>query len=247
MIKKPLSILFFGVLLFSAACLGQEEIDPKLTEIWEPVPSVVTPGAENAPPSDAFVLFDGSTLDGWRSAKGGQAKWTVRDSCITVVPGTGDIVTENAFGDVQLHVEFRCPLPASGTGQGRGNSGVFLQGLYEVQVLDSYVSATYVNGQCGSIYKQYAPLVNACRPPGEWQTFDIVYLAPRFTESGTLLLPGTMTVFQNGVLIQNHVEIRGATTWRGQPKMSPHPLKLPLKLQEHKNPVSYRNIWLREL
>jgi hypothetical protein len=247
MFRRLIPVLWFSVFVIYASCLGQDEVDPKLTEVWEPVPAVVTPGRCSTPPSDAYVLFDGASLDGWRSVKGGEARWLVADSCATVVPGAGDIETENAFGDVQLHVEFRCPLPVSGSSQGRGNSGVFLQGLYEVQVLDSYENATYVNGQCGSVYKQYAPLVNASRPPGEWQSYDIVFLAPRFSESGTLLSPGTMTVFQNGVLIQNHAEIRGATTYRGQPKMSPHALKLPLKLQEHKNPVSYRNIWLREL
>jgi len=241
------SSVFVPVLWMSANILAQGEIDPKLTEVWEPVPKVVSPGQGTQPPSDAVVLFDGTNMSQWKSVKGGDVKWIVQDSCLTVVKGTGDIETLQPFGDVQLHLEFRCPAKVAGQGQGRGNSGVFLQGRYEVQVLDSYNNATYSNGQCGSIYKQYIPLVNACRPPGEWQTYDIVYQAPRFQGDGTLISPAYVSVIQNGILLLNHVDIKGETSYRGQPKYTPHPLKAPLRLQEHTNPVSFRNIWVREL
>jgi len=230
-----------------AVCSAQDNADPRLTEVWEPVPPGVIPGRGQSPPSDAFVLFDGTQLAEWRSVRGGAARWTVRDSCLTVFPGAGDIETLRVFGDVQLHLEFRCPAGGHGRGQGRGQSGVLLQGLYEVQVLDSYGNPTYANGQCGAIYKQSIPLVNACRPPGEWQSFDIVFLAPRFTDGGSILSPAFITVFQNGVLVQNHAEIQGGTVDRGGPKYELHPLKMPLRLQEHGSPVGYRNIWVREL
>jgi hypothetical protein len=165
---------------------------------------------------------------------------------MTVVKGAGNIVTKRSFGDCQLHIEFRTPAVVVGEGQGRGNSGIFLQSRYEVQVLDNYNNRTYSNGQAGSIYKQHIPLVNACRPPGEWQTYDIIYTAPRFNADGIRIAPGRVTVIQNGVLVQNNVEIRGTTEYDTMPKNFAHG-KAPLELQDHGNPVSYRNIWIRDL
>ena len=226
---------------------AQTEIDPKLTEVWEPVPPVVTPGRGTEAPSDAVVLFDGKDLSQWESVKGGAAKWTVADAAFTVAKGTGDIRTKRAFGDCQLHVEWRAPAKVAGEGQERGNSGVYLQGRYEVQVLDSYNNATYSNGQAASIYKQYIPLVNASRKPGEWQTYDISFRAPRFSANGAVDKPAYVTVVHNGVLVQDHVEIKGGTVYRGPPSYAKHDAKEPLVLQDHDTPVSYRNIWIREL
>jgi hypothetical protein len=166
---------------------------------------------------------------------------------VATVNGTGSIATKQAFGDCQLHVEWASPAEVNGEGQGRGNSGIYLQGRYEVQVLDSYHNQTYYHGQAGSIYKQYAPLVNVCRKPGEWQAYDIIYHAPRFDGGGKLQKPATVTVLQNGVLVQDHVEIKGGTSYKGAPKYEAHPLKQPLALQDHHNPVRYCNIWIREL
>ena len=220
--------------------------DPKATEVWEPEPRVVTPGTGTAPPSDAIVLFDGTSLKNWASAKGGPARWKVAEGAMTVVKGTGDIQTKRDFGSCQLHIEWRTPAVIEGKGQGRGNSGVFLNNTYEVQVLDSYQNRTYSNGQAASIYKQYLPLVNACRPPGEWQTYDIIYLAPVFNEDGIKVRSGTLTVIQNGIVVQNNIEIKGTTPYIGLPQNPSHG-KGPLRLQDHSNPVSYRNIWIREL
>jgi len=220
--------------------------DPKATEVWEPEPRVVTPGTGTAPPSDAIVLFDGTSLKNWASAKGGPARWKVAEGAMTVVKGTGDIQTKRDFGSCQLHIEWRTPTVIEGKGQGRGNSGVFLNNTYEVQVLDSYQNRTYSNGQAASIYKQYLPLVNACRPPGEWQTYDIIYLAPVFNEDGIKVRSGTLTVIQNGIVVQNNIEIKGTTPYIGLPQNPSHG-KGPLRLQDHSNPVSYRNIWIREL
>jgi len=230
-------------------CINQvfaQKMEPKDTEIWEPEPTVVTPGEATAPPSDAIVLFDGTNLDNWESAKGGEAKWEVSDEAMTVVKGTGVIQTKEVFGDCQLHIEWRSPAEVKGEGQGRGNSGIFLQGIYEVQVLDSYNNRTYSNGQAASIYKQTMPLVNACKPPGEWQAYDIIYRAPIFREDGKLATPGYITVIQNGILVQNHYQIKGHTPYIGLPEYKEHG-DGPLSLQDHSNPVSYRNIWIRKL
>ena len=212
-------------------------------------PAVVTPGRTPAdPPSDAIVLFDGKDLSAWRSAtRSGEAKWNVRDGYIEVAPRTGDIATKQEFGDCQLHIEWATPVEVKGEGQERGNSGVFLMERYEVQVLDSYDNKTYYHGQAGAIYKQYAPLVNACRKPGEWQTYDIIFKAPKFDEQGKVTERARVTVLQNGVLIQNNVEIYG-NTWHDKPALYlPHGPKASLKLQDHGNPVRYRNIWVRPL
>lgn len=218
-------------------------------EIPEPTiePPIVDPGPAGGPPSDAVVLFDGTSLAAWRGKDGGDAKWAVQGGAMVVVPGTGDISTREVFGDCQLHIEWATPAKVEGDGQDRGNSGVFLQSRYEVQVLDSYENKTYYHGQAGAVYKQYTALVNASRPPGQWQTYDIVFRAPRFDDSGKLLAPARMTVFHNGVLIQDNVEIKGTTTHIGAPRYTAHPPAQPLLLQDHGNPIRFRNIWLRRL
>jgi 3-keto-disaccharide hydrolase len=211
-------------------------------------PTVVTPGRTSAdPPSDAIVLFDGRDLSKWRSGDGSPAKWTVRDGYVEVAPGTGEIVSADSFGDCQLHIEWATPAVVKGEGQERGNSGVFLMGRYEIQVLDSYQNETYFHGQAGAVYKQYAPLVNASRPPGQWQTYDIIFKAPKFDEQGKVTERARVTVLQNGVLIQNNVEIYGIT-YNDRPAVYiAHPPEQPLHLQDHGNPVRYRNIWIRRL
>ena len=225
--------------LSGAFAAEDEEIPPPNDE-----PRVIDPGP---PPSDAVILFDGKDLSHWTSEKGGgPARWEVKDG-IATVNGTGSIATRQGFGDCQLHVEWASPSEVQGEGQGRGNSGVYLQGRYELQVLDSYHNNTYYHGQAGSIYKQHAPLVNVSRKPGEWQTYDIIYHAPRFDAKGKLEKPALVTVLQNGVLVQDNVEIKGATSPKGAPKYESHPLKQPLVLQDHHNPVRFRNIWIREL
>ena len=238
-----------AILLVSAtASAGQQLPPPSETEVWKPVPATVDPGrsGHGPPPSDAIVLFDGTDLSEWQGRDGG-ARWKVADGAMTVVPGTGSITTKRGFGDVQLHIEWRTPAEIVGESQGRGNSGVFLMGLYEVQVLDSFENPTYVNGQAASVYKQHIPLVNASRGPGEWQTYDIIFTAPRFGAGGALESPATVTVLHNGVLVQNHVTLEGPTVFRGQPRYEAHADRLPLMLQDHRNDVSYRNIWVREL
>ena len=233
--------------LADGAAAQPPQPDPKLTELWQPVPRVVTPGVGAAAPSDAIVLFDGRDLSAWRHPDGSPARWTVEDGAFTVVAGTGAMRTVRAFGDVQLHIEWRAPARVEGRGQDRGNSGVFFQEQYEVQVLDSYENPTYVNGQAASVYKQHIPLVNASRPPGEWQSYDIVFRAPRFAEDGSILTPAYLTVFHNGVLVQDRVEVKGITVNRGAPYYRKHEAKLPLMLQDHDSPVSFRNVWIREL
>jgi hypothetical protein len=223
-----------------AVVSSQTEGDPTLTEVWEPVPDVVE-APPHGPPSDAIVLFDGSDLAEWNGG------WKIDGDAVTVVPGAGNLVTKRAFGDVQLHLEWKTPSVVEGEGQGRGNSGVFLMERYEVQVLDSYDNRTYSNGQAGSLYKQHIPLVNASRPPGAWQSYDIIFMAPRFRDDGTVAEPATVTVLHNGVLIQNHVELQGTTVYIGEAQYEAHAPKAPLMLQDHSNPVSYRNIWIREL
>ena len=243
-------VILSGALLSPLAFAAQSQQpqgDPKLTEVWEPVPRVVTPGTGTAAPSDAIVLFNGKDLSEWQHADGSSAKWKIADGAATVVRAAGSIQTKRAFGDCQLHVEWRAPEKIDGEGQGRGNSGVFLQGRYEVQVLDSYNNRTYSNGQASSIYKQHIPMVNASRRPGEWQSYDVFFRAPRFAEDGALLTPSYITVVHNGVLVQDHVELKGTTAYIGQPSYQKHQPKEPLMLQEHGNPVSYRNIWIREL
>jgi hypothetical protein len=207
--------------------------------VW-PEPAVVDPGPVGGPPSDAVVLFGGNDLSQW---DGGE-KWIIKDGIAT--SRGGDIRTKASFGDCQLHLEWASPEKVSGSGQGRGNSGVFLGNLYEVQILDSFDNKTYFDGQAAALYKTKPPLVNACRKPGEWQTFDIIYTAPRFNEHGLLVNPGHLTVLHNGVLVQNHTEILGETAYESPPILKPHG-PAPIRLQFHGNPVRFRNIWLREI
>lgn len=206
-----------------------------------PQPEVVTPGDPlTNPPSDAVVLFDGSDLSAWENGE----SWRIENGELIV--GSGVIRTKEAFGDYQLHLEWSAPVPAKGRGQGRGNSGVFLAENYEVQILDSFENETYHDGQAAAIYKQMPPMVNAMRPPGEWNVYDIVWTAPRFAEDDSLESPAYVTVFHNGVLVQYHFELKGGTYWENPPEYEPHPVKMPITLQDHGNPVRFRNIWLRE-
>jgi hypothetical protein len=204
-------------------------------------PRVVNAGP---PPADAIVLFDGTDLSQWQKRAGGEPTWQVKDGVATVAGG--DIITKQPFGDCQLHIEWATPAEVKGDGQGRGNSGVIFQERYELQVLDSYQNKTYFNGQAGAVYSQHPPLVNVSRKPGEWQSYDVIYHAPRFDEDGKLLKAATITVLQNGVLVQDNAEIKGPTA-QNPTKYQSHPLKVPLDLQDHGNPVRYRNIWIREL
>jgi len=253
--KHSLAIVFnVCALQFAGLCLAAPDPNWLDHDRTRPQPIITpatpsTPEQPGQPPSDATVLFDGKDLSKWVSlADGSPTKWITRDGYMECVKGSGYVRTLQNFGDCQLHIEWATPVPAHGEGQGRGNSGVFF-GLdrYEVQVLDSYGSKTYADGGAGAIYGQYPPLVNACRPPGEWQTYDIVYTAPRFAPDGKVTSPARLTVFQNGVLIQNNVELTGPTSWLERAPYQPHPEKQPISLQDHGNPVRYRNIWVREL
>jgi len=229
---------------------------PQFAKKWKvhdpdrPLPPVIDPGPAGSlvpAPSDAVVLFNGKDLTKWEDGKGQPARWKVENGYMQVVKKTGSIRTKDKFGSCQLHVEWSAPLPATGDSQGRGNSGVFLMEYYEVQVLDCYQSKTYADGMAAAVYGQYPPLVNACRPPGEWQTYDILFRQPRFDENGQLIRPAFMTVFHNGVLVQENVELTGPTAWKQRPPYKAHADKLSISLQDHGNPVRFRNIWLREL
>ncbi|MBN8718051.1 MAG: DUF1080 domain-containing protein [Sediminibacterium magnilacihabitans] len=255
--NKKILLSIVAITLATSASYAQQG-DPRATEYYSPVPKVVTPGqtCDNAP-SDAIVLFDGTSLNEWEAVKNPASgnNWKLVDHIMTVDKTVGDIQTKKTFTDFQLHIEYRIPENITGTGQARGNSGVFLASIpfgaggYELQVLDNYNNSTYVNGQAGSIYKQSPPLVNACRKPGEWQSYDVIWTAPRFNEDGTLKSPARVTVFHNGVLVQNNTELKGDTPYIGQPSYHKHG-PAPIKLQAHgdkSEPLSYRNIWLREL
>jgi len=218
-----------------------------------PWPEVVTPGTASTQdqpgraPSDAIVLFDGGDLSKWSDGRGGDARWEVQDGAIVAKRGAGSLVSRDEFGDCQLHIEFAAPNPPKGDGQGRGNSGVILFGRYEIQVLDSYENPTYADGGAGAIYGQHPPLVNASRPPGQWQTYDILFTAPRFKEDGTVETPAYATVLHNGVVVQNHAEIYGPMAFRDLVSYQAHGPKGPLVLQDHGDPVRFRNIWVRPL
>jgi hypothetical protein len=224
-------------------------------DVNRPAPPVVVPGTASTQekagtaPSDAIVLFDGTDLSGWTSERGGPARWVVKDGFMEAVRRSGGVKTKQAFGSCQLHIEFATPTRITGSSQGRGNSGVFLMSTYEVQVLDSYNNATYPDGQCAALYGQAVPLVNACREPGQWQTYDIIFHQPIF-KNGKVVKKATFTVLQNGVLVQDHVVLQGGTGWIGPHAVTdykPHADKLPIMLQDHNNPVRFRNIWIREL
>ena len=235
----------------------QSNMKPEETEVWEPEPKIVQPGVFTQPPSDAIILFDGTNFSKWRNERSqGTVQWTLNpDKSMTVKPGSGGIETIEEHGSVQLHIEWKSPTLIKGEGQGRGNSGIFFQRRYEIQVLDSYQNRTYSNGQAGSIYKQSIPQVNAMHPTGEWQVYDIVFNAPKFNNDGDEIKKGSFIVFHNGVLIQNAVEIQGTTEYIGPPKKGRDAMpgflggntNRSLMLQDHGDLVSYRNIWMRKL
>ena len=273
--KKSFAVLFLSLLALAAISRAQTQVDPKwqIHDLSRPVPPAIDPGTASTPetpgrpPSDAIVLFDGKDLSKWQRKDGTPAQWKVvpidasqpktaeeylkkhsgESGYFEVVPKSGYIYTRDAFGDCQLHVEFAEPSPAKGTDQDRGNSGVFLHGLYEVQVLDSYENKTYADGQAAAVYGQFPPQVNASRPPGQWQVYDIIFHGPRFDATGKLLRPAHITSFHNGVLVQDNVELTGPTGHHVRPPYTAGPEKLPLALQDHNHPVRYRNVWIREL
>ncbi|MGC9225503.1 MAG: 3-keto-disaccharide hydrolase [Terracidiphilus sp.] len=252
-----LMLAAMGTLAIPTTRAQQQLPKPEETEVWQPVPPVVTPGkTPGAPPSDAIVLFDGTNENQWVSAQDHTpARWTVADGLLTVAKGTGNIETRRHFHNYQLHIEWKIPANITGTGQARGNSGIFLASTgpgdagYELQVLDGYNNPTYVNGMVGSMYKQSIPMVNAARRPGEWQSYDVVWTAPVFHADGSLKTPAYVTVFLNGVLVENHFELKGETLYRGKPFYKAFD-GAAIKLQAHGDksaPISFRNIWVRDL
>ena len=243
-------VILLGVSPVTVGAQGVPVISWAPHDTTRPLPAVVraAPPAAALPPSDASVLFGGADLAAWRRAgEAASAGWRVGDEAMEVVPGAGDIETAQAYGDCQLHIEWMAPSPRTGAGQDAGNSGVFLMGRYEVQVLDSYENRTYADGMAGALYGQYPPLANASRPPGEWQSYDIVFRRPRFDATGRLESPAYVTVIHNGVLVQDHVTLTGPTSHRRRPPYQRHADRLPLRLQDHGQPVRFRNIWIRSL
>jgi hypothetical protein len=236
---RPSTAIAALIVLLAGTVLAVQVQEYKSGIVW-PEPPAVDPGEPGQPPADAVVLFGGENLEAWE----GGDKWQVADGIATAAGGS--ISTKEKFGDCQLHLEFATPAEVKGSGQGRGNSGVYLMGRYEVQILDSYDNETYFDGQCGSIYKQQPPTVNASRKPGEWQSLDILFTAPRFAEDGTVKTPGYVTVLHNGLVVQNHFELQGSTSYTEPPKYTAHAEKEPVNIQFHGNPVRFRNIWLRE-
>ena len=242
-------VLGLGLAL-SRPSVGEEPQRWRQHDRQRPLPDVVSPSKSPAsvpPPSDAVVLFDGTDLHQWQGPDGTTTRWKVEDGCMLPTPESGPIATRDAFGDIQMHLEWMSPTPPKGDGQGRGNSGVYLMGKYEVQVLDSYQNTTYADGQAAALYGQYPPLVNASLPPGEWQNYDIVFRRPRFNPDGSLATPTKITVFHNGILVQDGSELWGGTNWLLFNTYEAHPDSLPLALQDHGNPVRFRNVWLRKL
>ncbi|SMO40030.1 3-keto-disaccharide hydrolase [Gracilimonas mengyeensis] len=243
-------LLVMGLWMVQSNIYAQDSVDmrPEDTEWYEPVPAKVTPAETHflQPPSDAIILFNGNNLDAWESSAGGEAAWIVEGDHFTVKTGTGDIQTKNSFKSVQFYIEWRSPGNLDHKGQDRGNSGIFFQNIYELQVLDAWENPTYVNGMAGSIYKQTPPLVNPAKKPGEWQSYNVSYTAPKFNEDGSLNSPARITVIWNGVVVQNNTEIKGHTPYIGLPEYGAHGAG-PIRLQDHNSEVSYRNIWIREL
>ena len=246
--------LLSSLVMGAYICLAQPDPNWLDHDRTRPLPPEVTPATTSTQekvgkaPSDATILFDGKDLSQWSSMDGSLTRWVVKDGAMECVAGSGYVRTRQCFGDCQLHIEWATPSPAHGEGQGRGNSGVFFAlDRYEIQVLDSYENKTYADGAVGAVYGQYPPLANVCLPPGQWQTYDIVYTAPRFDEADELRSPARLTVFQNGVLIQNNVQLTGPTSWLERAPYRAHPEKQPISLQDHGHPVHFRNIWVREL
>ncbi len=235
-LARRMLILFGGLLIAGVAVSEEFKSGIRWLE-----PKAVDPGPMGGPPSDALVLFDGHDLSNWN----GGDKWEIADGCATA-RGNG-ITSKDAFGDCQFHIEWATPATVSGAGQGRGNSGVYLMERYEIQILDSYDNPTYFDGQAGSIYKQRPPQVNACRKPGEWQAYDIIFSAPQFDDKGGVVKPAYVTMLHNGVVVHNHTELLGTTFYDQPPKYQPHPPKLPIHIQFHGNPVRFRNLWIREI
>ncbi len=241
---KPWIVVAMGMVVVTGALFSVStaaEDDEWVSGIVWPEPEVVDPGSVGGPPSDAIVLFDGKSLDAWH----GGEKWEIHDGVATV--RGGGITSKQAFGDIQFHIEWASPEVVRGHSQGRGNSGIYLMGKYEVQILDSYENETYFDGQASAIYKQHPPMVNVSRKPGEWQTYDIIFEAPRFDSAGKLSRPAFITVLHNGVLVQNHFEIQGLTAFDAPPAYTTHPEKLPIHIQDHGNPIRFRNIWVRDI
>ncbi len=234
-------ITLAAVMLLVAGLGASAQIKEWVSGIVWPEPEIIQPGDASTAPSDAVVLFDGTDLSAWTDGE----KWEIKDGY--AVSKGGGITTKQEFGDIQLHLEFASPEEVVGSGQGRGNSGVYLMGRYEVQILDSHDNVTYYDGQCGAVYKQAPPMVNASRKPGEWQTYDILWEAPRFAEDGSVAKPAILTVLHNGVVIHNHYELQGGTFWHLPPTYQKHAETGPIHLQFHGNPVRFRNIWVREL
>ena len=253
---KKIFFLLTTTIVFSAQQSFAQKPDPAATEVWQPEPKIVMTSEANQVPSDAIILFDGKNLNEWLSVQDNSpAKWDVNNGVFTVKKGTGNIQTKKSFMDYQLHLEWQIPANITGTGQGRGNSGLFLASTgkgddgYEIQILDCFENKTYVNGQVGSIYKQSIPLANASRKPGQWQTYDVIWTAPRFNDGGDLLSPARVTLIHNGVLVQNNTTLTGGTVYVGKPTYKKHGAT-PIKLQAHgdkSEPISFRNIWVREL
>ncbi len=233
-----------AVLLNASLAILAQQDNAKLTEVYTPVPPKIY--FKNNIPTDAVVLFNGKDLNQWQGKDAKPAQWIVKEGAFTVTPGTGDIFTKEKFSDQQLHLEFRIPADVKGEGQDRGNSGVFIMGEYEIQILDCYENKTYSNGQTAAVYKQSIPLANACKKSGEWQNYDIIFQAPKFKSDGTIDTPAFVTVLHNGILVQNHYEIKGKTMYIGAPIYTAHEAK-PLSLQDHNHKVSFRNIWVRKL
>lgn len=241
-VKLIVLMFFFNI---PSLILAEEITNPEDTEIWGPIPLIIETSSQSVP-SDAIILFEGESLNNWEKLDGSKALWSVEKDAFTIKPGTGDIITKKKFADTQLHIEWRTPIVGNATGQNRGNSGIFFQRRYELQVLDSFKNKTYINGQAGSVYKQFSPLVNASKGPGIWQTYDIIFIAPTFNMDRSPKTNASMTVFHNGVLIQNNSSLRGSTTYVGLPEYEFHE-KDSILLQDHGSKVSFRNVWVREL
>lgn len=254
--KQSLWFTLFFALIFLGGVFSNGQTAREIIEKWSvhdpdrPMPPVVDPGPAGEPvpaPSDAIILFDGKNLSLWTDGKGQAARWKIENGYMEVVAKTGAIRTKQNFGDCQLHVEWASPIVVKGEGQGRGNSGVFLMNIYEVQILDCYNNKTYADGMTAALYGQYPPMVNACRPPGEWQTYDIVFQRPRFDDKGESISPARFTVFHNNILVHHDVELIGPTAHKARPPYKAHPDRLPISLQDHGNPIRFRNIWIRDL